>query len=166
MVSKALLQEETGVVFKNTGGNVTFTPGSTADGNGRISARGDLGAFPNSLVYRWYAETQCQATPTLGARVDIYLAWWNDAATPGDPDGDVGATDAAFNADDDLRNLKYIGSIIIDSATANVVFAASGLVEIPTRHVSAVWKNETGAALTTDNTEHGFTLYPQPFESQ
>lgn len=150
----------TPLIWKATGGDFAFTPASVANGAGRLGAVGDLGAFPRAAWYRWYAETQCQATPTALRYVDLYLAWWNDPTGPAEPDGGVGASDAAFATANDLRNLKWLGNIVVDAAAGNTVFQASGLVYLPVRHVSPVWWNATGAALTADDAEHVFKLTP------
>jgi hypothetical protein len=146
----------------SSGGDVTWTPANVANAAGRLSTRADLGSLASGRAawFRWYAENQCQATPTVGNLIRYYLAFWNNETGPDDPDGDVGATDAAFATENDLRNLRHIGNVVVDAATADVVFAASGLIYIPCRYVSLVGWNASGAALTNDNAEHKFTLDP------
>lgn len=150
----------TTIVFKASGGDVVFTPKAVANAAGRLSARADLGAFPRPGWFTWYAETQAQATPTVGNLLRIYLGLWHDDDTPGDPDGGVGAADAAFATENDLKNLKYIGRVTCDTAAADTVFQRSGLVWIPTRYCSVVWWNALGSALTNDDGEHIFKLTP------
>lgn len=166
MPNKVYVTQETRKVFKASGGDVLFTPTTLANAAGRLSDRADLGALPRSGWYRWYAETQLQATPTVGAVLRVYLSHWDNDTGPADQDGDVGAADAAFATENDLRNLKHIGNVIVDAATASVVFAASGLVYIPVRYVSLVWWNQTGAALTATAADHFFALTPVPDEIQ
>lgn len=150
------------IVFKASGGNVTFTPKNIANGAGRISARADLGAFPRPTRYRWYAENQCQATtPVVGYLIRYYLVFWDDDTTPGRGWGDTGTTDAAFNTENDLRNIRYIGSLVVDTAAADVIFSGGGEdIYIPYRYVSVVVWNASGASLTNDDTEHQFILTP------
>lgn len=149
----------TAVTFKASGGSVLFTPTSVANAAGRLSTRGDLGALPRPLLYRWYAETAAAATPTVGNWLEIRMAWWNDDATPGQPDGGVGASDAAFATENDLKNLKKVGEVVCDAASATV-FQASGLIWIPVRYVSVVWWNRFGSALSATAGDHVFSLTP------
>lgn len=161
MTTNAVYQKlGTQITFKESGGDVLWTPKNVANGAGRLSTRADLGAFPRATRYRWYAENQCQATPTAGALIRYYLAPWDDDSTPADPWGDVGASDAAFATEGDLRNLLFLGAVIADVATADVVFSGGGFVDLPYRYVSLVVWNASGAALTNDAAEHYFRLTP------
>lgn len=151
----------TRIKFIASGGDVLFTPKNIASGAGRISTRADLGAFPRPALYRYYGETQVQATtPVAGNLVRMYLSFWDDDGTPGDPWGDVGATDAAFATEAELWNLQQLRPIVVEAAAADTVFAAGGLIQIPYRYVSLVWWNASGASLTNDDAEHWFALTP------
>jgi len=165
MPSKLYQAVETAITFKASGGDVTFTPKNIANSAGRISARADLGAWSKSRLYRWYGETQCQATPTVGRSVDIYFAGW-DEDTPASAIGDVGSTDAAFSTENDLLDLSFLGQIFVDAATASVKFVRGGLILIPYRYVSIVWWNATGASLTNVDADHIFRLTPFVPEQQ
>ena len=165
MVSKLYQAVETAITFKASGGDVVFTPKNIANGAGRISARADLGAWSKNRLYRWYGETQCQATPTVGRSVDIYFAGW-DEDTPASPIGDVGSSDAAFSTENDLINLNFLGQIFVDAAAADVKFVRSGLILIPYQYASVVWWDATGASLTNDDAEHIFRLTPFTPEQQ
>lgn len=169
MANLIYVNPETPKKWINAGGDFTFSPASVANGAGRIGARGALvgsASAARSGWYTWYAETQCQATPTVGNLIRLYLSWWTEESTPADQDGDVGASDAAFATENDLLNLKHIGNIVVDTAAADTIFAASGVVFIPVKDVSPIWWNASGAALTADNAEHWFTLTPIPDEIQ
>ena len=163
-VGDFLQRKGTTKVLKASGGDAVWTPANVANGAGRLLARLDLGDISSSTSratwYRWYAENQCQATPTVGNLIRYYLSLWNDDTTPDDSDGDVGASDAAFATENDLKNITHIGNVIVDAATADVVFAASGMVYLPVRYVSLVVWNASGASLTNDNAEHVFKLAP------
>lgn len=150
----------TALSWKSSGGSAVLTCTSVANAAGRLGARLDLGAAPRPMTYKWYAEFQCQATPTVGNLIRLYLAEWDDESGPSDPDGDVGASDAGFATENDLRNLNQIGSVIVDAASANVVFSRSGLIQITKRYVSPVVWNASGAALTATASHHYIMLTP------
>jgi len=166
MPNKVYYNPETGITWKSSGGTHVFTGTSVANGAGRLGDRGDLGAQPNAALYRWFAETKIGAGLTVGSLVRVYLAWWNDEATPGDSDGAVGASDAAFATENNLRNLKHIGNIVVRSTTTTDIHTGSGLVMIPVRYVSPVWWNASGGALSATATDHEFHLTAVPPEIQ
>ena len=60
--------------------------------------------------------------------MDIYLKTAPDGANYDNDDGD--GSDIAVSAEDKLKNLLYLGSIIVDQAAADVKMQASGLIEI------------------------------------
>lgn len=140
----------------------TFEVDAIATASGRQGALHDFGTGARSRRFAWRAWVQCQATPTLGALIRVYLK----TSDGSHPDNDDGTGDAAVSAEDKLRNLHYIGAIVVDEAAANVEFAASGDVEISARYVAPVFWNASGATLTTDEAEHGFQLTPVPDEVQ
>ncbi len=148
--------------WKESGGDALWTPKNISNGAGRLATRLDLGSMASGRAawFSWYAENQCQATPTLGAVIRYYIVAWNDDATPGDADGAVGATDAAFATEAKLRNLRFVGNVIVDAAAADTVFSKSGMIYLPFRYVSLVCWNASGATLTNDAAEHKFTLDP------
>jgi len=65
-----------------------------------------------------------------------------------------------------LRNLHYLGSIIVDEAVADIEMVASGMVYIGARAFNVVMWNDTADALTNDVDENGFMLSPVPSEIQ
>ena len=147
--------------------DVTFEIDAVATAGGHQSAQKDLGVVTTASPYRyfWRAFMQFQATPTLGERVDIYLklAYSSSASHI---DNDDGTTDAAVSAIDKLNNLKYIGSVVVDEAAANIPSSASGIVEIYEQFVQVVFWNASGATTTTDVDENGFILAAIPDEIQ
>jgi hypothetical protein len=162
MAGDILTKKGTKLTWKESGGDAVWTFKNIANGAGRTAARLDLGALTSGRAawFDWYAESKCQATPTLGALIRYYLALWHDDTTPGDPDGGLGSADAAFATEDKLRNLLFIGSAQADAATASVVFTGAGRIYLPVRYVSLVGWNATGAALTNTAGDHKFTLDP------
>lgn len=164
-----LWKVDTAKTLLNTGGTGTFTGSSVANNAGRLSARIDMGAYPRPILWRWYAETQLQAsTPVVGATVDFYLVTWDDETTPGRGQGGITtATDSAFSTENDLLNLGGpFGSIRVRSTSADVLHSNSGILIIPTRYISVVMWNRSGATTTADATEHSIRFTPYIPEAQ
>jgi hypothetical protein len=162
MANKIYLAPETTITFKSSGGTVMFTPTSVADAAGRLSARHDLGSASRSRRYEWRAKTKLSAAATVGRVIEIYLATSDGTIA----DGNQGASDAAFSAGDERRNLKFIGVIEVDKNDSTRVFHASGVCEIDARYVSVVWWNDTGQSLSGTASDHEFILTPVPDEVQ
>lgn len=154
-------------IWKSSGGDGVLTFTSVANAAGWLGDRVDLGAilaasFARATWFRWDAKSKFQATGlVVGNTLDHYLSRWNDDVTPGDPDGNVGASSAAFSAGlNGLKNLKYIGSSIVDSTAGATTFTGSGFVCIPFRYVSPIWWNATGATASATATDFQFRLTP------
>ena len=166
-----LIYQKSGSItsWKTSGGTYTITPTSVANAAGRLGGQGDIGPYTTarSRLFRWYAETKVQATtPVVGKTVDIYLAWWNNDDATNEADADVGTADAAFATEAHLRQLHYIGSIILRSTSTTDVHTGSGTCLIPTRYGSPVWWNGTGASLSATAGDHFMYLCPIPDEIQ
>lgn len=153
------LTTKTAFTWKGSGGDAVLSMTSVANGAGRLGGRLDLGAFPKPGWYRLFAEMKPQATPTVGNLIRIYLAHWNDDSTPAWADGAVGSADAAFATENDLKNLKLALNLRVENASSRLI-RGSGLVYIPTRYVSPVVWNASGAALTTTATDHFIAITP------
>ena len=158
--------EGTDIVFAPaaaTDSDVTFDVDDIASGAGQQSAQHDFGVDPRARRFTWRAFVQFATAPVVGELVRIYLKTQD---TVGHPDNDDGTGDAAVSAEDKLRNLRYIGSIVVDQAAINIEMVASGDVEISQRYVQVVFWNATADAFTADNNENGFSLTPVPDEIQ
>ena len=143
-----------------------FEADGLGSGAGIGSANHDLGEGAISWIYEWVAFCQFATTPVLGETVDIYLKTsGNSASATIKPLNDDGY-EVAVSAIDKLKNLHFIGSIVVDQAAANIEMVARGEVRITGRAVSVVWWNATADALTTDVDENGFYLSPAPDEIQ
>lgn len=140
----------------------TWEVDAIANAAGRQGALHDFTTGSVARRFSWRAYTQCQATPTLGALIRMY---WK-SSDGSHPDNDDGTGDAAVSAEDKLRNLQYLGSIVVDEAAANIEFTKSGWLWMPQRYGAPVLWNASGATLTTDEAEHGFILTPWPDEVQ
>lgn len=162
--------------WKSSGGDALITFTSVTNGAGRLGGQLDLGdllvanAAARATFYRWYAKTQCQASGlVLNNTLDLYFAHWNfDAATGSatDPDGGVGASDAAFATAALLANLTPAGSLVVDSTAGATTFAKSGFIWLPYRVVSPVLWNGSGATASATASVTEIWLTPVNLQAQ
>jgi hypothetical protein len=124
-----------------------------SDGNGRVSARIDLGAAPRGHLLRWRGQYKTQSSPTQGNALKIYVS----ASDGTYEDGNVGTSDAALSDSDVLRNLTQVGQIIADEAdTTNMI--SGGVFSCYERYLSLVAWNDTGAAINATDSNFIFFL--------
>jgi len=168
------------LIYRNRETTLWFVPAAAAQAEtaafemhniaasaGRQSAQYDLGEGAVSGWYEWRAFVQFATTPVLGETVDFYLKTaGSSASATAHPDNDDGTTSAAVSAADKLKNLQWIGSIVVDEAAADVEMVASGYVFIAARAFNVVMWNASVDALTNDVDENGFMLSPVPDEIQ
>ncbi len=150
------LQRGTPIVFQESGGNVAITLLNMLTDVARVSARHDLGAGPTPRLFQFRATFQMDTTPVLGESVDLYTSESDGTLE----DGDVGTADAALSTDI-LPNLQYIGSVIIQVATATVDQRASRVFAITSRYFSLIVHNATADSL--ENTANVNTITVTPF---
>ena len=162
MPSKAYIAQETAITFQSSGGTVAFTPTSLATVSGRQSAQHNFGTSARAPNFAWRAYVQFSTAPVLGETIDIY-AKTSDGTHD---DNDDGTGDIAVSSVEKLRNLQYLGSIVVDESTADIEMVGSGSVYLPHQYFNVVFWNATADALTATATEHGFILTPVPFEGQ
>jgi hypothetical protein len=168
------------LVYQNSATTIWFVPAAAtqaedyafemhniASGAGRQSAAWDRGVAAVPALYEWCAFVQFATTPVLGETVDFYLKpMGSDASATAHPANDDGTTSAAVSAEDKLNNLQWIGSIVVDEATADVEMVARGVVYLTARGYNIVMWNSTADALTNDDDENGFYMTPIPDEIQ
>lgn len=144
-----------------------FEVDGLASAAGHQSAQIDLGTAARSQLYEWRAFVQFATVPVVGEAIRIYLKTaGTSASATAHPDNDDGTGDLAVSAEDKLKNLHFIGDIIVDQAAANIEMVGSGIVEIRARAIQVVFWNGTADALTTDVDENGLALTPVPDELQ
>ena len=136
-----------------------------ADGAGRVSIQIDLGADPRPVEYSWSCEVQWQATPDQGGTLDIYIAGAPDDDST-QIDGDVGAVDAALGDVDMRRNLKYIGSVVSENATASEKCVASGVFTHTEQFISFIFYNDGGAAVNATDSNFRMNVQSQYWQGQ
>ncbi len=161
MASKAYIARETPVVWSDTG-TPALGLNDLAAGAGRVGARHDFGTGSRAGDFSWRFTCQFDTQPVLGETVDIYLSTSDGT----EEDGQVGTADAALSAEDKLKNLHYIGSLIVDVQTVDIDFTVSGVTFIPTRYVSVVIFNNTIDNLQATDDTGEFTLTAIPVEGQ
>jgi hypothetical protein len=173
MTSQILYQVGATKKWLSSGGDGVITYSSIANNAGRQGDRIDLGAIlasgsaARAAWYRWYVTTKCQATGlVLGNTLDLYFGGWNDdgGITQPDAGGFLGASDAAMGLQASQYNLKFTGSVVVDSTTGATVLSRSGLVFLPYRYVAPVLWNASGAtsSATASDTQIWLTqILPQ-----
>ena len=155
------LNEEAAVTWRNTGGTELFTPTSLATAAGRQGALHDFGVAARSDQFAWRAFVKPGATRVVGETVDVYLKTSDGTH----PDNDDGTGDIAVSAEDKLKNLHFIGSIIIDENAA-VDMVASGILLLGARWGAPVFWNASANSLSTTAADFGFDMVPIPLEVQ
>lgn len=165
MPNKIYIVPETAITWLASGGTNVLTLTSLAAGAGRQGALHDFGASARAGDYTWRAWVKFATTPVVGELLEVY---WK-TSDGSHPDNDDGAGDAAVSAEDKLRNLKLLGVIEVDEASATPEFAASGFLPAEWaahRHGAPVFWNRTADALSSTAGDHGFALTPVPAEVQ
>ena len=162
MVNKVYQHDETAVTWQDTSGTEAMTLNNLATVSGRQGALHDFGTAARAAKFAWRAFCQFATTPAVGERVDIYLKTSDGTK----PDNDDGTGDAAVSAEDKLKNLSQIGSIIVDEGATGVVMVDSGVVSIGARYAAPVFWNASADNLVATNNLNGFILTPIPPEVQ
>ena len=163
MTSKAYVLEETAILVNGeVSADVALSAEGVADAAGRVSAVQDWGAGPRAFMYDWVCEVQWQATPTQYGTLDIYLAEYDES---GVPPGDIGTSDAALGDVDQLRNLRYIGSVTVEDA-ATTLMVASGSFESTKQYHQFVVLNDGGATINATDSNFVLRVTPKAVQGQ
>lgn len=154
----------TTLVWQESGGDYGLTTSTPlAAVTGRIGARGDLGAWPRAVAWRWYLQSKWAATPTADETLDFYAAFWDNDTGPASAWAQVASTDSALTATQ-RKNLKYIGSVVVESAAVGP-FSAGGVMLMPARYFSPVIYNASAAKALTSVANDTFLritpIYPE-----
>jgi len=166
MPSAAWVDNGTGLLINGeAGADIAFSVEGLANAAGRISAQIDLGVAPRAPIYAWSCEVQFQATPTQYGTLDLFIA----EAPDGDNTqiaGNLGTSEAAVIDPDDLRNLKFIGSVVSEEAAASAVLVTAGEFVTYNRYISIVAWNTAGASVNATDSNFRFNLQPKFIEAQ
>ena len=162
MANKVYQIPETALDWKDTSAPRTFSLNNLAFGTGQQGDLHDLGVAARSPWYAWRGWFQAATTPVVGEAVRVYIKTSDGTI----PDNDDGTTDALVSAEDKLKNLTQIGTIIVDEAALGVKFVKSGVLWLPHRHVTPVFWNATADNLVATDDLSGFSLTPIPRQIQ
>lgn len=169
MANLILQNQATLIAWADSGADFAITLKGLTSGSGRQGAEKDFGVAAVETRFMWLAQVQFDTgtTPVLGETVDIYLKTAPDGDNYDNDDGD--GTDIAVSAEDKLKNLWFLGSIIVDEAAVDVKMQASGgPIEIGAEKIAPVFWNATADTLDDDTstTDLKFILVPIPLEIQ
>lgn len=166
MANEVYLRKGTSkLVSGDAGADTAWSMEAIANAAGRVSAQIDWGAAPRPDWYEWSCEVQWQATPTQGGILELYVAGAPDADNT-QIDGDVGTTDAALGDVDMRRNLKFIGAVVSENATASEVCVASGKFQFTQRYMTLVGYNAAGATINATDSNFRFNIVPIYWQGQ
>lgn len=162
MPNKIYQVGETALQWLASGGDEVLTLTSLGSVAGRQGGRHDFGAAARAQWYSWVFFMQFATVPVVGEVIRIY--WKSSDGTHAD--NDDGISDAAVSAEDKLRNLRWIGNLIVDEASAIPEFSKSGRIWVNSRYGHPVIWNATADAFSATAAEHGFLMTPIPLEVQ
>lgn len=154
----------TAVAWADSGGDETITLASLGSGAGRNGALHDFGDAAVAPEWSWAFFCQFATAPVVGQVVRVY---WREAEEDGGashPSNDDGTGDAALSSEDKLRNLLYLGSLVVDEASTSAPMAVYGSFRLRTTHGGPVIFNDTDDALSATAANNGFRMWPRPLE--
>lgn len=145
---------------------------SVADGAARQGAKADLTAT-RAARYAVHVGIEMDVAPASGATVDFYWAASPHATAATCNPGGCSGADAAYTGtagdslDDSLKQLIYLGSLVLTADAATVVqYACIGEFVAPLRYGMPVVDNNGGQAMEGDAVEMFVALTPLIDESQ
>lgn len=154
MANEILVKQDTDVVWTSAGGDEVITLTSLADGDGRMGEEHDFGATFAARV-RIAVELDFNVAPTAGELVDIY---WSSSHDGTDYDGECTGADAAYNDENDMRRLHWVGSLVCTNDTDPQ--RQSWVFFLPARYGLPVVSNQSGQVLTNVGTDQIITVTP------
>jgi len=160
MPNEILQKQGTDIVWTSAGGDEVITLTSLANGDGRMGEEHDFGATHAPRV-RVSLEVDFNVAPTAGENVDVY---WSSSHDGTDYDGECSGADAAYNSEDDMNRLHFVGSLIASNDTDPQ--RASWVFFLPARYGLPVVSNQSGQALTNVGTDQIVTVTPLVDEVQ
>jgi hypothetical protein len=162
MPNKIYRAVETAVTFTDTTGTYALVLNSLAASTGRCSIGVDRGAGSLPVRYKWKAIIQWNVAPVLGDAADIYIIESDGTYVDGVANLTTGAT---FTLGQSL-NMKQIGAVRAQSATATTNFIASGVCNIYERYYGVGVFNRSAQILENTNNVSLVILTPMPDEIQ
>jgi len=162
MTSKVYVLQETPIEFLASGGDVTFTMTSLGVDAGRQSDQHYFGAAARAFMFEWRFFCKFATTPIVNHVVGLYLKTSDGTHA----DNDDGTTDAALSHEDKLKNLTFLGELIVDEASSTPEFSTSGVISIASPYIQVVVWNGTDELFTATAADHGFILTPVTLQAQ
>lgn len=153
-MTNEILQKQGTTVVWNTGGDEALTLASLANGNGRAGDEHDFGATHASRV-RVELEVDPNAAPTAGT---TFVVYWSSSQDGTDYDGECTGSDAAYNDENDMARLHFVGVLVCTNDTDPQ--RASWLFFLPARYGLPVVSNQSGQALTATEADHHVKVTP------
>jgi len=145
---------------------------SLANGASRQGAKADLTA-KRAARYAIHVGIEMDVAPASGATIDFYWAASSHTTAGNCNPGGTSGVDAAYTGsagdsmDDSLKQLIYLGSLVLTADAATVVqYATLPEFVAPLRYGMVVVDNNGGQALEGDAIEMFVTLVPLIDESQ
>lgn len=168
------------LIYQNPEATIWFVPATAAQAEdeafeihnlasaaGRQSDQYDRGVGATPALYEFLAFVQFATAPVLGETIDVYLKEaGTSASATAHPTNDDGTGEGAVSAEDKLKNLRWIGSIVVDETAADIEMVCRGFVYLTARAFQVVFWNASADGLTNDVDENGFAITPIPDEVQ
>jgi len=183
MPTEILVKNKTAVVWADTTDYVDPTTGtvlarthqidltSLANAAARQGAKADLGAT-RAKQYRVLVGIEMDVAPASGATIDFYWAASPSATAAEVNPGGCSGADAAYTGtagdslDDSLKQLEFIGSLVLTADAATVVqYGEVGMLSDLERYGMPVVDNNGGQAMEGDAVEMFVALIPIADES-
>lgn len=154
MPREILQKQGTDITWTSAAGDEVITLTSLADGAGREGDEHDFGATHAPRI-RISMELDFNAAPTAGLTVDLYWSSSNDGT---DYDGECTGGDAAYNDENDMKRLYWVGSLICTNDTDPQ--RQSWVFFLPARYGLPVVNNQSGQVLTATGTDQIIIVTP------
>lgn len=166
MANLIYVNEEAQVVWADSGADLVLTFKGLTTLSGRQGATKDFGVAARSGWYAWrlMVHFDTATPPIVGETVEAY-AKTSDGTNW---DNDDGEGDIAVSHIDKLKNLMFLGNVVVDEAAADVPMSAGGIVLLGATEFAPVIWNATVDTLDDDTapTNSRFILTPLPDEIQ
>ena len=165
MPTQINFEQETTIRWQDSGADETMTLASLGAAAGRNGALHDWGVQPRSSRFHWKFRCQFDTAPVVGESLQLYLREAGMGTSATDPTNDDGTGDTAM-ATDKERNLRFIGTLVVDEAATGIVMSAEGEFESYARFSAPSVRNNTVDALHATVASNYFEITPVPDEIQ
>lgn len=137
-------------VWRDSGGDATMGLSSLAAAHLREGAVYDFGSAAKPDGYSIGVATQWASAPTIYSQLEIYLAAWDDEATPAEPWGNLAGTDTNYSSAAGIAkrlNCLLVGGPIAETSAVGPFYWGLPFVYFPFRRVSVLAYNGGNVAL-------------------